>query len=174
MQNTIFWCVPVLPPELPVLQREVMEGFTPRGFAEHGAGKLLSYRWTCSSDHPEAPQAELSLCFSFSAFKESNIGLLNLSLSDRRISGSTIMCFCCGLRALADLAYLYRQSIPASELPGWTKQTNFPQACFLTFMTESVVVSLFSCCNSTSRLLLGSQLSHTSEGASRNVSSACG
>ncbi|CAG09691.1 unnamed protein product, partial [Tetraodon nigroviridis] len=38
-------------------------------------------------------------------------------LTDRRISRSTIMCIYCGLRALADLAYKYRQSIPPSELP---------------------------------------------------------
>uniref|UniRef100_A0A674PQ49 E3 ubiquitin-protein ligase CHFR n=1 Tax=Takifugu rubripes TaxID=31033 RepID=A0A674PQ49_TAKRU len=34
-----------------------------------------------------------------------------------RISGSTIMCSDCGLRALRDLAYKYRQDIPSSELP---------------------------------------------------------
>lgn len=117
--------------------------------------------------------AELSLCFS--AFKESDVWFLNLSLSDCRVSGSTIMCFCCGLRALADLAYKYRESIPSSELPGWTKM-NFHRACFLLslVMTEFAVLSFFSCCNSASWLLLGSQLSHTSEGTSCNVSSICG
>uniref|UniRef100_A0A674MDZ9 Checkpoint with forkhead and ring finger domains, E3 ubiquitin protein ligase n=1 Tax=Takifugu rubripes TaxID=31033 RepID=A0A674MDZ9_TAKRU len=37
--------------------------------------------------------------------------------ADCRISGSTIMCSDCGLRALRDLAYKYRQDIPSSELP---------------------------------------------------------
>ncbi|XP_027627201.1 E3 ubiquitin-protein ligase CHFR isoform X12 [Tupaia chinensis] len=38
-------------------------------------------------------------------------------LSDYRISGNTVLCYCCGLRSFRELAYQYRQSIPASELP---------------------------------------------------------
>uniref|UniRef100_A0A8C9YBW6 E3 ubiquitin-protein ligase CHFR n=1 Tax=Sander lucioperca TaxID=283035 RepID=A0A8C9YBW6_SANLU len=38
-------------------------------------------------------------------------------LSDCRISPNAILCFCCGLRAFKELAYKYRQNIPASELP---------------------------------------------------------
>ncbi|TDH12353.1 hypothetical protein EPR50_G00046070 [Perca flavescens] len=38
-------------------------------------------------------------------------------LSDCRISPNAIVCFCCGLRAFKELAYKYRQNIPASELP---------------------------------------------------------
>ncbi|CAB1319967.1 unnamed protein product [Coregonus sp. 'balchen'] len=38
-------------------------------------------------------------------------------LSDYRINSNAIMCFCCGLRAFKELAYKYRQNIPASELP---------------------------------------------------------
>ncbi|XP_054551420.1 E3 ubiquitin-protein ligase CHFR isoform X2 [Talpa occidentalis] len=38
-------------------------------------------------------------------------------LSDYRISGSTVLCYCCGLRSFRELTYQYRQSIPASELP---------------------------------------------------------
>lgn len=111
-----------------------------------------------------------------SAFLPGDAGFLNLSLSDFRISGSTIMCFCCGLRALADLAYKYRQSIPSSELPGcFFFFPSFAQCYTSTrVMTEFAVVSFFSCCNSASRLLLGSQLSHSSEGTSCNVSSVCG
>lgn len=45
-----------------------------------------------------------------------------LSDSDCRISANTILCFCCGLRAFKELAYKYRQNIPASELPGPSNQ----------------------------------------------------
>lgn len=38
-------------------------------------------------------------------------------LSDYRVSGSTVLCYCCGLRSFRELAYQYRQNIPASELP---------------------------------------------------------
>uniref|UniRef100_A0A8C9SW88 E3 ubiquitin-protein ligase CHFR n=1 Tax=Scleropages formosus TaxID=113540 RepID=A0A8C9SW88_SCLFO len=38
-------------------------------------------------------------------------------LSDYRITGNTVLCHCCGLRAFKELAYKYRQNIPASELP---------------------------------------------------------
>ncbi|XP_041957982.1 E3 ubiquitin-protein ligase CHFR [Alosa sapidissima] len=38
-------------------------------------------------------------------------------LSDCRINGSAVLCFCCGLRAFKELAYKYRESVPASELP---------------------------------------------------------
>ncbi|KAG8515046.1 LOW QUALITY PROTEIN: E3 ubiquitin-protein ligase CHFR, partial [Galemys pyrenaicus] len=38
-------------------------------------------------------------------------------LSDYRVSGSTVLCYCCGLRSFRELTYQYRQSIPASELP---------------------------------------------------------
>ncbi|XP_010874859.1 E3 ubiquitin-protein ligase CHFR [Esox lucius] len=38
-------------------------------------------------------------------------------LSDYRINSNAILCFCCGLRAFKELAYKYRQNIPASELP---------------------------------------------------------
>ncbi|XP_020561827.1 E3 ubiquitin-protein ligase CHFR isoform X1 [Oryzias latipes] len=40
----------------------------------------------------------------------------SFSLTDN-VSGNTILCFCCGLRAFKELAYKYRQNIPASELP---------------------------------------------------------
>ncbi|XP_029961163.1 E3 ubiquitin-protein ligase CHFR isoform X2 [Salarias fasciatus] len=39
------------------------------------------------------------------------------SLTDRRISANTILCFGCGLRAFRELAYKYRENIPPSELP---------------------------------------------------------
>ncbi|XP_054450168.1 E3 ubiquitin-protein ligase CHFR [Pteronotus mesoamericanus] len=38
-------------------------------------------------------------------------------LSDYRVVGSTVLCYCCGLRSFRELAYQYRQNIPASELP---------------------------------------------------------
>nr|XP_020445995.1 E3 ubiquitin-protein ligase CHFR isoform X2 [Monopterus albus] len=38
-------------------------------------------------------------------------------LSDCRISANTILCLWCGLRAFKELAYIYRQNIPPSELP---------------------------------------------------------
>ncbi|XP_048848057.1 E3 ubiquitin-protein ligase CHFR isoform X2 [Brienomyrus brachyistius] len=38
-------------------------------------------------------------------------------LSDYRITANTVLCHCCGLRAFKELAYKYRQNIPASELP---------------------------------------------------------
>ncbi|XP_031246983.1 E3 ubiquitin-protein ligase CHFR [Mastomys coucha] len=38
-------------------------------------------------------------------------------LSDYRISGNTVLCYCCGLRSFRELTYQYRQNIPASELP---------------------------------------------------------
>ncbi|XP_046871714.1 E3 ubiquitin-protein ligase CHFR isoform X2 [Hypomesus transpacificus] len=38
-------------------------------------------------------------------------------LSDYRINASAVLCFCCGLRAFKELAYKYRQNIPAAELP---------------------------------------------------------
>uniref|UniRef100_A0A8C3SHL7 E3 ubiquitin-protein ligase CHFR n=1 Tax=Chelydra serpentina TaxID=8475 RepID=A0A8C3SHL7_CHESE len=39
-------------------------------------------------------------------------------LSDYRITGNTVLCYCCGLRSFRELAYQYRQNIPAAELPG--------------------------------------------------------
>uniref|UniRef100_A0A3B3DUP3 E3 ubiquitin-protein ligase CHFR n=1 Tax=Oryzias melastigma TaxID=30732 RepID=A0A3B3DUP3_ORYME len=33
------------------------------------------------------------------------------------LTGDSILCLCCGLRAFRELAYKYRQNIPASELP---------------------------------------------------------
>ncbi|KAM9391518.1 LOW QUALITY PROTEIN: E3 ubiquitin-protein ligase CHFR [Pholidichthys leucotaenia] len=39
------------------------------------------------------------------------------SLADRRISAQTPLCLRCGLRLFKELAYQYRQKIPASELP---------------------------------------------------------
>ncbi|XP_068166608.1 E3 ubiquitin-protein ligase CHFR isoform X2 [Antennarius striatus] len=41
----------------------------------------------------------------------------NYGLTDCRISASTIVCFCCGLRAFKEIVYNYRQNIPSSELP---------------------------------------------------------
>ncbi|XP_029426945.1 E3 ubiquitin-protein ligase CHFR [Rhinatrema bivittatum] len=38
-------------------------------------------------------------------------------LSDYRITGSTVLCYCCGLRSFRELTYQYRQNIPSSELP---------------------------------------------------------
>lgn len=38
-------------------------------------------------------------------------------LSDARVTGGTVLCYCCGLRSFRELAYQYRQNIPASELP---------------------------------------------------------
>lgn len=38
-------------------------------------------------------------------------------LTDYRVTGSTVLCYCCGLRSFRELAYQYRQNIPASELP---------------------------------------------------------
>ncbi|CAL8346383.1 unnamed protein product [Lota lota] len=38
-------------------------------------------------------------------------------LSDYRISASTVLCYCCGQRTFKELAYRFRQNIPASELP---------------------------------------------------------
>ncbi|XP_007953229.1 E3 ubiquitin-protein ligase CHFR [Orycteropus afer afer] len=38
-------------------------------------------------------------------------------LSDYRITGNTVLCYCCGLRSFRELAYQYRQNIPTSELP---------------------------------------------------------
>lgn len=39
-------------------------------------------------------------------------------LPDYRITGNTVLCYCCGLRSFRELTYQYRQNIPASELPG--------------------------------------------------------
>ncbi|XP_054519830.1 E3 ubiquitin-protein ligase CHFR isoform X18 [Pan troglodytes] len=39
-------------------------------------------------------------------------------LSDYRVTGDTVLCYCCGLRSFRELTYQYRQNIPASELPG--------------------------------------------------------
>ncbi|KAF5923862.1 hypothetical protein HPG69_007493 [Diceros bicornis minor] len=38
-------------------------------------------------------------------------------LPDYRITGNTVLCYCCGLRSFRELTYQYRQNIPASELP---------------------------------------------------------
>ncbi|MGH0176552.1 UNVERIFIED_CONTAM: hypothetical protein FKN15_072960, partial [Acipenser sinensis] len=38
-------------------------------------------------------------------------------LSDYRITGNAVLCYCCGLRSFRELAYQYRQNIPAAELP---------------------------------------------------------
>ncbi|XP_012671439.1 E3 ubiquitin-protein ligase CHFR [Clupea harengus] len=38
-------------------------------------------------------------------------------LSDFRINTSSVVCYCCGLRAFKELAYKFRESIPSSELP---------------------------------------------------------
>ncbi|KAB1255211.1 E3 ubiquitin-protein ligase CHFR [Camelus dromedarius] len=38
-------------------------------------------------------------------------------LSDYRVTGNTVLCYCCGLRSFRELSYQYRQNIPASELP---------------------------------------------------------
>uniref|UniRef100_A0A8D1RYV7 E3 ubiquitin-protein ligase CHFR n=1 Tax=Sus scrofa TaxID=9823 RepID=A0A8D1RYV7_PIG len=38
-------------------------------------------------------------------------------LSDYRVTGNTVLCYCCGLRSFRELTYQYRQNIPASELP---------------------------------------------------------
>ncbi|KAJ7417569.1 checkpoint with forkhead and ring finger [Pitangus sulphuratus] len=38
-------------------------------------------------------------------------------LSDYRITGDTVLCYCCGLRSFRELAYQYRQNIPVAELP---------------------------------------------------------
>ncbi|ELW66963.1 E3 ubiquitin-protein ligase CHFR [Tupaia chinensis] len=45
------------------------------------------------------------------------IGADGCAPPDYRISGNTVLCYCCGLRSFRELAYQYRQSIPASELP---------------------------------------------------------
>ncbi|XP_073864606.1 E3 ubiquitin-protein ligase CHFR isoform X11 [Macaca fascicularis] len=39
-------------------------------------------------------------------------------LSDYRVTGNTVLCYCCGLRSFRELTYQYRRNIPASELPG--------------------------------------------------------
>ncbi|XP_069476101.1 E3 ubiquitin-protein ligase CHFR isoform X2 [Ambystoma mexicanum] len=38
-------------------------------------------------------------------------------LTDYRITANTVLCYCCGLRNFRELAYHYRHSIPAAELP---------------------------------------------------------
>ncbi|KAM5199369.1 E3 ubiquitin-protein ligase CHFR isoform 1-T4 [Hipposideros larvatus] len=38
-------------------------------------------------------------------------------LSDYIVTGSTVLCYCCGLRSFRELTFQYRQNIPASELP---------------------------------------------------------
>ncbi|KAF6080784.1 checkpoint with forkhead and ring finger domains [Phyllostomus discolor] len=38
-------------------------------------------------------------------------------LTDYTVTGSTVLCYCCGLRSFRELTYQYRQNIPASELP---------------------------------------------------------
>uniref|UniRef100_A0A3Q2H1F0 E3 ubiquitin-protein ligase CHFR n=1 Tax=Equus caballus TaxID=9796 RepID=A0A3Q2H1F0_HORSE len=38
-------------------------------------------------------------------------------LSDYRVTGNTVLCYCCGLRSFRELTYQYRQNIPPSELP---------------------------------------------------------
>ncbi|KPP70552.1 E3 ubiquitin-protein ligase CHFR-like [Scleropages formosus] len=47
-------------------------------------------------------------------------------LSDYRITGNTVLCHCCGLRAFKELAYKYRQNIPASELPAHMNFIQYP------------------------------------------------
>ncbi|KAH0625543.1 hypothetical protein JD844_015097 [Phrynosoma platyrhinos] len=42
-------------------------------------------------------------------------------LPDYRITGETVLCYCCGLRSFRELAYQYRQNIPVTELPGMKK-----------------------------------------------------
>ncbi|KAF6277722.1 checkpoint with forkhead and ring finger domains [Rhinolophus ferrumequinum] len=46
-------------------------------------------------------------------------GLANMkeANSDYRVTGNTVLCYCCGLRSFRELTYQYRQNIPASELP---------------------------------------------------------
>ncbi|EHA98713.1 E3 ubiquitin-protein ligase CHFR [Heterocephalus glaber] len=34
-----------------------------------------------------------------------------------RVTGDTVLCYCCGLRSFRELSYQYRRNIPASELP---------------------------------------------------------
>uniref|UniRef100_A0A3B3SCI7 E3 ubiquitin-protein ligase CHFR n=1 Tax=Paramormyrops kingsleyae TaxID=1676925 RepID=A0A3B3SCI7_9TELE len=46
------------------------------------------------------------------------MGALPSNILDYRITANTVLCHCCGLRAFKELAYKYRQNIPASELPG--------------------------------------------------------
>ncbi|KAK5871661.1 hypothetical protein PBY51_004526 [Eleginops maclovinus] len=41
----------------------------------------------------------------------------NYYLSDCRISPNATLCYCCGLRSFKELAYKFRQNIPAPELP---------------------------------------------------------
>ncbi|XP_041078871.1 E3 ubiquitin-protein ligase CHFR-like isoform X2 [Polyodon spathula] len=52
-------------------------------------------------------------------FKESLVSLQQgvFYLSDYRITGNAVLCYCCGLRSFRELAYQYRQNIPAAELP---------------------------------------------------------
>nr|XP_005990299.1 PREDICTED: E3 ubiquitin-protein ligase CHFR [Latimeria chalumnae] len=38
-------------------------------------------------------------------------------LSDFGVNSNTLLCYCCGLRNFRELAYQYRKSIPASDLP---------------------------------------------------------
>uniref|UniRef100_A0A4W4F650 E3 ubiquitin-protein ligase CHFR n=1 Tax=Electrophorus electricus TaxID=8005 RepID=A0A4W4F650_ELEEL len=38
-------------------------------------------------------------------------------LSDYRVSADSLLCYCCGLRSFKELAYKYRENIPANELP---------------------------------------------------------
>ncbi|KTG33038.1 hypothetical protein cypCar_00009783 [Cyprinus carpio] len=38
-------------------------------------------------------------------------------VSDYRITGSSFLCYCCGLRTFRELAYKYREHIPPSDLP---------------------------------------------------------
>uniref|UniRef100_A0A3B4CL17 E3 ubiquitin-protein ligase CHFR n=1 Tax=Pygocentrus nattereri TaxID=42514 RepID=A0A3B4CL17_PYGNA len=38
-------------------------------------------------------------------------------LTDYRINASSLLCYCCGLRFFKELAYKYRENIPASDLP---------------------------------------------------------
>ncbi|XP_048467713.1 E3 ubiquitin-protein ligase CHFR [Rhincodon typus] len=38
--------------------------------------------------------------------------------TDYHVTTNVVLCYCCGLHNFRELAYQYRQNIPASELPG--------------------------------------------------------
>lgn len=93
--------------ELPFIQGEVMERSAPGVFGRLTRGTLFSDRW--AQTYAEFTQGFFNKSTNIQSF---------FWPADSGVSASSILCLCCGLRAFRELAYKYRQNIPASELPG--------------------------------------------------------
>lgn len=121
----LYFCVSIIPLELPVLQREVMERSASGGFAGRRPGNIQFDRWAFRSKPTALLSSKFSNCWFWHRVHPGKVNppcytvsSLTLFPSDGRISANTILCFCCGMVAFKELAYKYRQNIPPSELPG--------------------------------------------------------